>query len=76
VQAKLDQRRILHSDIRETIAHAEGTGRKMQSQVSGHYLASHRPFMVTFWVEYSLAENGYHIYNSYCHRMQIMGENA
>jgi Fe-S oxidoreductase len=76
VQAKLDLRRILHSDIRETIAHAEGTGRKMKSQVSGHFLASHRPFMVTFWVEYSLAENGYHIHNSYCHRMQIMGENA
>jgi len=73
VQATLDQRRILHQDIRATIAHAEESGRKMQSQVSGHFLASHRPFMVTFWVEYSLAENGYHIHNSYCHRMQVMG---
>lgn len=74
VQIKLDQRRILHSDIRETIAHAEESGQKMQSKMSGHFLASYRPFMVTFWVEYSLAENGYHIHNSYCHRMQIMGK--
>ncbi|MCP4119920.1 MAG: amine oxidase [Desulfobacteraceae bacterium] len=76
VQANLDKRRILHSDIRAAIAHAEETGRKMQSRESGHFLACHRPLMVTFWVEYAVAENGYHIYNSYCHRMQIMGENA
>ncbi|MFK5952158.1 MAG: 4Fe-4S dicluster domain-containing protein [Desulfobacterium sp.] len=77
VQEKLDQRRILHQDIRATIAHAQATtGKQMQSTVSGHFLTCHRPFMVTFWVEYSPAETGYTIHNSYCHRMQIMGEHS
>lgn len=76
VQAKLDQRRILHQDIRATIAHANQSGRQMQSTVTGHFLACHRPFMVTFWVEYTPSDPGYTIHNSYCHRMQIMGEQS
>ncbi len=76
VQEKLDQRRILHQDIRATIAHAKETKKQMQSVANGHFLACHRPFMVTFWVEYSPAETGYTIHNSYCHRMQIMGEHS
>lgn len=76
VQAKLDQRRILHQDIRAAIAHANQSGKQMQSTVSGHFLACHRPFMVTFWVEYTPADKGYAIHNSYCHRMQIMGEHS
>ncbi len=76
VQEKLDQRRILHQDIRAVIDHSEALGGQMQSLVTGHFLASHRPFMVTFWVEYSREEEGYTIHNSYCHRMQIMGGNA
>lgn len=74
IQKKLDQRRILHQDIREAISHAEKKGSKMQSQISGHFMACHRPLTVTFWVEYSFAENGYNIHNSYCHRMQTMEE--
>ena len=73
VQKKLDQRRILHQDIRVTIDHAQKSGQQMQSVVTGRFLAYHRPFMVTFWVEYSPTEKGYTIHNSYCHRMQIMG---
>lgn len=73
VNAKLEKRRILHRDIRAAIAHGEGTSRKMQSVESGHFLVAHRPSLVTFWVEYSPAEAGYHIHNSYCHRMEVMG---
>ena len=75
VQEKLDQRRILHQDIRAAIAHSESAGGQMQSLDTGHFLACHRPVMVTFWVEYSREEDGYTIHNSYCHRMQIMGGN-
>ena len=76
VATKLEDRRILHDDIRQVIAHAEATGQKMQSEVSGHFLASYRPHLVTFWVQYSPAEIGYHIYNGYSHRMEIKGGNA
>ena len=75
VQEKLDQRRILHQDIRAAIAHSESVGGQMQSLATGHFLACHRPRMVTFWVEYSREKGGYTVHNSYCHRMQIMGGN-
>jgi len=74
VQTKLEARRILNQDIRDAIAFAETSGKAMENIVTGHLLACHRPFMVTFWVEYSKTEPGYNIHNSYCHRMQVMGE--
>ena len=37
VAVKLEDRRILHDDIRQVIAHAEGSNQKMQSEVSGHF---------------------------------------
>jgi glutamate synthase (NADPH) small chain len=76
VRTKLDQRRILLQDIRDAIAHAEQGGPKMQSKVSGHFLACHRPMLVTFWIEYSVAVTGYNVHNGYCHRMQVKGESA
>lgn len=79
IAARLEERRILHEDIRQTIARAEQSGQKMKSDISGHYLACYRPLLVTFWVEYAPAGTGYHIYNSYSHRMQIKkgrGDNA
>ena len=81
VNAKLEKRRILHRDIRAAISHGESRGRKMQSVKNGRFLVAHRPSLVTFWVEYSPADTGYHIHNSYCHRMQVIerkgtGENS
>ncbi len=72
VNEKLEKRRILHRDIRAAITHGESTGCKMQSLNNGHFLVAHRPSLVTFWVEYSPASAGYHIHNSYCHRMQVI----
>lgn len=71
VARRLEERRILHDDIRETIAHGEATGQKMQSDQTGHFLACHRPRLVTFWVEFSPADTGYYVHNGYCHRMEI-----
>ena len=75
VKATLEQRRILNQDIRAAIAHGEETGKKMRNIDSGHFLVSHRPSMVTFWVEYTVVDTGYQVHNGYCHRMLVTREN-
>lgn len=72
---RLEARRILDEDIRKVI-HAADTGRaaRFRHPATGRLLASYRPRKVTFWVEYSLSEEGgYTIHNAYCHRMEIEG---
>lgn len=70
VQARLDERRILLEDVQQVIHHAETTEEKLCHSVSGHFLASHRPRLVTFWVEYSPApDGGFQVHNAYGHRM-------
>ncbi len=40
---------------------------------TGHFLAYLQSENVTFWVEYSPAEDGFTVHNAYCHRMKIVG---
>ncbi len=73
VQVRLDQRRILHEDVRTVIAHAEADGPKMHHPETGRYRACFRPRHVTFWVEYAPTPDGsgFEVFNAYCHRMQV-----
>lgn len=74
VKQRLDARRILHDDVRMVIEHAERTGEKFCLPSSGRFLASLRPRMAAFWVEYSLGENGvFEVHNAYSHRMTAEG---
>lgn len=73
VRRRADDRRILESDIRQVIHHAETTGRKLHHSTSGVYRGYHRIGNVTFWVEYTPIEGGYRVHNAYCHRMNIVG---
>ncbi len=73
VMRRIDDRRILENDIRKVIDYAERTGKKLRNNESGNYLAYFQPENVTFWVEYSPAEEGYNVHNAYCHRMKIVG---
>ncbi len=74
VQDLLEQRFILHEDIQYVIALAEQTGGKLLHKGSGHYLACARPANVTYWVEYSLADDAYVVHKAYSHRMEIIEE--
>jgi NADPH-dependent glutamate synthase beta subunit-like oxidoreductase len=67
----LENRRILIDDLRQTIAHAERTGRKLRHATTGHLLAAFRPRHVTFWAEYGPAQGGYALFNAYSHRMAV-----
>ncbi len=72
VAARVDERLILEDDIRQVIAYAERTGDRFRNPTTGHFLAYHKPANVTYWVEYTAADEGFHIHNAYSHRMEIM----
>lgn len=72
VAARVEKRLILEEDIREVIAYAERTGNRFHNPQTGHFLASHRPANVTYWVEYTPVDDGYQIHNAYSHRMEIV----
>lgn len=68
----MDSRLILDEDIQKVIYFAEQTGNKLLSRASGHFIAHYRPTSVTYWVEYSVEEGGYVVFNAYSHRMEIV----
>ena len=74
VARKLEARRILRSDIKSVLMHAEDNGAQFFNAGTGRYLTSLRPKQVTFWVEYSREADGcYTIHDAYCHRMVVPG---
>jgi Fe-S oxidoreductase len=74
VQRMIDERRILENDLRRVIEHAEQSGKRLRNNQTGVYRAGYQPENVTFWVDYSVGDDGrYTIHNAYCHRMKIVG---
>jgi glutamate synthase (NADPH/NADH) small chain len=71
VRELMEKRMILVEDVQQVVQWAEKTGRKLVHRQTGNLLAHYRPATVTYWVEYSPAEDGYTIHNAYCHRMHI-----
>lgn len=70
----MENRLILVEDVQRVIEYAERTGNKMLDGKTGHYLARFRPVSVTYWVEYLPQGDGFMIYNTYSHRMEIIEE--
>ena len=71
---KLEARRILHTDIKAVLAHAEDRGAQFRNPQTGRMLSSLRPKQVTYWVEYEKnPDGGYVIHDAYCHRMVVPG---
>lgn len=74
VAARLEARRILHTDIKAVILHAEAEGPQFSNPQTGRCLSSLRPKQVTYWVEYEKEPGGvYVIHDAYCHRMVVPG---
>lgn len=72
VRELTEKRRILESDIQQTIAMAETRGQLFYDDKSGSWLASFTLGQVTFWVRYSVQKDGsYRIHTAYSHRMKI-----
>ncbi|MFV0361885.1 MAG: pyridine nucleotide-disulfide oxidoreductase/dicluster-binding protein [Suipraeoptans sp.] len=72
LETEFERMHILRSDIADVIEYAQETGNKMKNIKNGHFTAYHRPKNVTFWVEYSLTDDGYLVHKAYCHRMDFI----
>ena len=73
---KMEDRRILKSDVQKVLLKAQESGAGFASTETGHLLASLRPVIVTYWVEYEPSGDGYLVHNVWCHRMRIKGGQA
>jgi Fe-S oxidoreductase len=71
--AAMEERRILKSDVQKVLFQAEQSGNHLVHGQTGHFLASFRPAVVTYWVEFEKTDDGYLVHNTWCHRMQIQG---
>lgn len=73
VMRTIDSRRILESDLRQVIARAEETGKRLRHNQSGICRANYKLGNVTFWVDYAPENGGFRVHNAYCHRMNVTG---
>jgi hypothetical protein len=72
VQKMVEDRLILVEDMQKVLEHVERTGKRMFNANTQHFLAYYKPTSVTYWVEYSLQDDGsYLIHKAYSHRMEI-----
>jgi hypothetical protein len=71
VHADLEKKLILLDDVRQTIRHAETSHQKILDPKTGHFIASFRPVSMTYWVEYTVADERYTVHRAYSHRMQL-----
>ena len=75
IAALMDERNITDDNIRNIIANAEKTGRKLYKQDSDHFLSKLRIGQTYFYVEYSTAgESTYKIHTVWAHRFVILRE--
>jgi hypothetical protein len=71
VERLMENRGIQREDVQVTIEHGETTGEKFINPLSGRFLTSFRPGMVTYWVEYSRVDEEFEVHSAYSHRMEI-----
>ena len=75
IAARLDERYITDENIRDIIANAEKTGRKLYKQDSDHFLSKLRIGQTYFYVEYSPAgESTYRVHAAWAHRFVMLRE--
>ncbi|WP_028535108.1 pyridine nucleotide-disulfide oxidoreductase/dicluster-binding protein [Paludibacterium yongneupense] len=71
VRAELERKQILEDDIRQVLLHVAAGGGRLLDPGSGHFIASHRPAAITYWVEYAEHDGRFVVYRAYSHRMQL-----
>ena len=74
VEKKMDDRFILLNEVKQVIFHAEKDSVKFVDKETGHNIAHLKIGHVTYWVEYEPCGDGYKIYKTYSHRIQIVEE--
>lgn len=67
----LEARHILLQDVEQAVLGVEAKGRCFQDVQSGQCMGAWTPRHVTFWVQYSVTEQGYKVHDAWCHRMRV-----
>jgi glutamate synthase (NADPH/NADH) small chain len=70
--ARMEREFILIEDVQRVIYQAETTGNKLHVPATGRFIAHYQPSIITYWVEYAPAADGYEVFNAYSHRMRIV----
>ncbi len=69
---QMDDRMILKSDVIGVVKSIRETGESILDEETGLLIGRHRQGNVTFWVKYTVDENGaYTVQGAYSHRMRI-----
>lgn len=76
LRSLIESRLILVEDIQKVIQHAEETHEAFINQENDHRLASFKPNLITYWVEYSKSGEKYQIHDAYSHRMNLTGDGS
>ncbi|MBQ8975337.1 MAG: NAD(P)-binding protein [Oscillospiraceae bacterium] len=71
VVEKMDSLLILRQDVQNVILAAEESRRKIYDQAQDVYYAHRRIGAVTIWARYRLVDEGAHVENVYCHRVDV-----
>jgi len=71
VEAAINERGILKSDIKEVIAYAE-EGEKLYIEGENHFLGKKRMGEFTAYAEYVVKDDVYEILNAYSHRVSLL----
>jgi hypothetical protein len=73
IKQRLEERHILEDDVKQVIYHAETEGAKLYQPEANKYLAQSRIGNATFYVEYSIDQDGYSVRSVYAHKSEITG---
>jgi glutamate synthase (NADPH/NADH) small chain len=75
VSSLMEARHILDDDVKQVIHNAEVTGEKLYQADESRYLAKMRLSEATFYVEYSVTDDGYVVHTAYSHMSEIVEDN-
>ena len=71
VEAQMEERMILKSDVNAVLTAYEASGEAVYDEESGLFSASLRLGNVTFWVRFAKDGDGYTVHGAYSHRMTV-----
>lgn len=71
VEAQLDNRMILKSDVQAVLKAYEETKAAAEDEEQGYLITNCRIGNVTFWVKFTVSEKGYVVHGAYSHRMTV-----
>lgn len=71
----LDERGIALEDVRQTIAVAENTGKKLVFvEDKNRFLTKNRMEHINIYAEYSTTTDGFELHTAYAHRVMLVSE--